>query len=163
METTGRAAGIPPPVWTDVQLALYVGRKLSVDLLLCLSSSLFNCPLCAVPLGHIYEGEPFSLMRMTTVIRRESESAESAKPACLGKVTAFLCHWQMSWISGCRSLPFRSGVFKTGTEGLEDGDVHCYTPFLAHCMRIQHTEIPLQNTSLKFNNMKLAFLRDRAL
>lgn len=40
--------------------------------------------------------ESFSLMRMTTVIRGEWEIAELAKLACLGKVKAFPCHWQMS-------------------------------------------------------------------
>lgn len=49
----------------------------------------------------------------------ERESAELAKPACLRKVEAFPRHWQMSYISGCCSLPFCSAAVKPRIQGGE--------------------------------------------
>lgn len=47
-------------------------------------------------------------------------TAELAKPGCLGKVKAFLCHWQMSCISEQCLLPFCSVVRTTGNQRGED-------------------------------------------
>ncbi len=95
------------------------------DLLLCLRSWLLYCLLCALLLCRVW-GEPVSLMRMTTVIPLERETAELAKPACLGKVKVFPCHWQMSCISGCRSALLS---LKQGWRGEK---THAHTHWQAH-------------------------------